>query len=87
MEIFQNLRQLNLANQFENKLITNFVKLISDFDINKLVTVPTLPGSKSELSECSKHCKEKVQQFGSEIVYGIQININDNNIYRTFHCI
>ncbi len=44
MEIFQNLRQPNLANKFENKLIKDFTLLIHGFGFNKIVTVQSLPG-------------------------------------------
>ena len=87
MEIFQNLRQPNLVNEFDNKLIKDFTLLIHGFDFNKIVLVQSLPGPKGKFGNCSINCREKVQQFGGEIVYGIQIDIDDNNIYGTFHCI
>ena len=87
MEIFQNLRQPNLTNEFDNKLVTNFVKSFHGFDVNKLVTVPVLPGPKGEFGGCSKYCKEKVSKFGGEVVYGVIIDMDDNHIYATFHCI
>lgn len=87
MDIFQNLRQPKLANQFENKLVTNFIQLIYGFDINKLVQVSSLPGPKGTFGDCSKHCKAKVTQFGGEVIYGIIIDLDDSNVYATFHCI
>lgn len=46
-----------------------------------------MPGFKGEFSGYNKHCKEKITKFGGELIYSVIINLDNNNIYTTFHCI
>jgi hypothetical protein len=87
MNLFPNLRIPNLENKFEYKIVSEFVQSFHGFDINKITKVQALPGPKGEFGQCSKHCKEKVKQYGGEVIYGIIIDIDDNIIYATFHCV
>jgi hypothetical protein len=74
------------SSSIDMQIVNEFIQKIG-FDVNKICKVPALPGKKGKFGSCNKHCEEKVKQFGGEIVFGINIDMDHSKIYASYHVV
>lgn len=87
LSTFSTFPNLRVPTSTEDKVIVNdFVNKIG-YDSAKITYVLSLPGPKGKFGSCNKHCEEKVKKFGGEIVFGLNIDMNNSMVFGSYHVV